>query len=246
MFGNQHAQPMHVNAHTPTNVWRLPRHNAPLRAVKRQLGETFSPPRRNVKGGRIGRGVEMLRPPSGARAPQAAWRVTRLSPTPAHLCLLAGCTRTGWAATLGAYIIHQSRHTLGRSLCSGGVPVPGTQKQASALGMKQSEIFSKNSTKSKYESGWKCFFIIILSILTLRKREKGAMLQTQHTPNSYSTLLVLKLLCTCANRRPACRLRLFHSSREWGGFQVLNLCKKFLMVSRRPQVLALVEDNAPA
>lgn len=78
------------------------------------LRKTLSPPQRTVKGRWNGRGVEMLCPPSRARALQAVRRVTRLSPTPAHLCLLDGCTWTGWAATLGAYIIHQTRHTLGR------------------------------------------------------------------------------------------------------------------------------------
>lgn len=114
---------------------------------KTRRGPTLSPPRRNVKGKRIGGVVEATRPPrraepSTARGLQAARRVTRLSP--AHLCLLHGCTRRGWAAvcagkiTLGAYIIHQTRHMLGRFLCSGRIPAHSTQKLATGLGMKQS------------------------------------------------------------------------------------------------------------
>lgn len=76
------------------------------------------------------------------------------SPTPAHLCLLDGCTRTSWAATLGAYIIHQTRHTLGRFLFWGCIPAHSTQKQASGLGMKQSEIFCGPKTRQRQVWIW--------------------------------------------------------------------------------------------
>lgn len=63
--------------------------------------------------------------------------VTRLSLTPAHLCLLDGWTETGCSAmcadriTLRAYIIHQMRHTLGKFLYLGSLPVHSTHIQRS-------------------------------------------------------------------------------------------------------------------
>lgn len=63
--------------------------------------------------------------------------VTRLSLTPAHLCLLDGWTETGCSAmcadriTLRAYIIHQKGHMVGRSLYLGSLPAHSTHIQRS-------------------------------------------------------------------------------------------------------------------
>lgn len=148
---------------------------------KTRLGETISPPERTVKGRRTGRGEEMLRPPSRARALRAAWRVTRLSPTPAHLCLSARL-HTDRLSSYFRRLHYSSEQTHAGKVLALGLHTCAQRSEGAAPTRFDAIRDSANQKpdKSKHGSIWKFSFYYLKHFEALKLENKGAILHT-HT-----------------------------------------------------------------